>query len=372
MKWCQNCVLPDTRPNLEVGNDGICSACSSHNRRKEIDWSARALEFRTLVKQVKQLKREYDCIIPISGGKDSTWQVVTCIEHGLKPLTVTWRPPARTEIGAANLENLINLGVDHMDFHINPIVEAAFMRKTFELAGSPAIPMHFAIFAIPLTIAIRYDVPLVIWGENSAIEYGGGDVDGSLTRMNDAWLERYGVTQGSTIGDWTDNLLSIEDLSPYRRPDQTELEESGIQSVFLGQYFPWDPQIIMEVATKNGFKVRAKGPKTGYYDYADIDDDFISIHHWLKWYKFGFTRSFDNLALEIRNRRMTRSQAIAILTSEGVHIPENDILKFCRFTGLTHEQFNKICERFRDTEIWINNEGIWMIDDFLCNDWNWQ
>jgi hypothetical protein len=115
----------------------------------------------------------YDCVIPVSGGKDSTWQVVKCLEYGLNPLAVTWKTPARTEVGAQNLANLVALGVDHIDYQINPKVERRFMLKALERFGSTAVPMHMALFSIPLTVAVRFEIPLVVWGENSALEYGG-------------------------------------------------------------------------------------------------------------------------------------------------------------------------------------------------------
>jgi hypothetical protein len=117
--------------------------------------------------------------------------------------------------------------------------------------------------------------------------------------------------------------------------------------------------------------VREEGPKTGYYNYADIDDDFISIHHYLKWYKFGMTRLFDNLSLEIRNGRITRPRAIEIVRERGDETPYEDIAKFCDFAGLTRGHFFEIVERFRNQEVWRKRDGKWTIEGFLIPDWNW-
>ena len=119
MNYCRNCVLPDTRPNLQLDDDGICNACRSSETKSSIDWGKRKKSFELVVKSVKAKNKGYDCLIPVSGGKDSHWQVIKCLEYGLNPLAVTWKTPARTEIGTRNLENLINLGVDHIDFQIN-------------------------------------------------------------------------------------------------------------------------------------------------------------------------------------------------------------------------------------------------------------
>ena len=148
--------------------------------------------------------------------------------------------------------------------------------------------------------------------------------------------------------------------------------KAGVEAIFLGAYFRWDPAVSLEVAKQHGFEVRAEGPKTGYYDYADIDDDFISIHHYLKWYKFGFTRLFDNLSLEIRNGRISRQEAMQILREAGDQTPHEDIGKFCDFVGMTAAHFFKTIEAFRNPEIWVKENGTWKVKDFLIPDWEWR
>jgi N-acetyl sugar amidotransferase len=372
MKWCANCVLPDTRPNLIIGRDGICNPCRAHERRAEVDWAARAAAFEQLTQKTKSRSRGYDCLIPVSGGKDSTWQVVKCLEYGLKPLAVTWRPPGRTEIGQRNLDNLISLGVDHIDYSFNPKVERAFMLKAFERFGTPALPMHMGVYNMPLTLALRLEIPLVIWGENSADEYGTDEEGVRGFQLSEAWLNRHGVTHGTGPSDWIDNQLTEKDLIPYFRPRGEELLVKNVTGLFLGYYFPWDPNTSLDVASRHGFQCDPAGPKTGYYDYADIDDDFISVHHHLKWYKFGFTRLFDNLALEIRNGRLTREQAIEIIRSRGDDTPYDDIDRFCAFLKIDRDRFFQIVEQFRNREIWRRENGIWKIDNFLIADWEWR
>src|SRR6185295_11065451 len=171
---------------------------------------------------------------PVSGGKDSTWQVVTCLEAGLKPLAVTWKPPGRTAIGQANLDNLKRIGVDHIDYTIDPKVEARFMLKAFARFGSTAIPMHLALFNIPLTLAVALHIPLIVWGENSAFEYGSADEAHTGFRLDRAWLSTYGVTHGTTAADWIDGELTRKDLAAYFGPDPDSLEAHGVNAVFLG------------------------------------------------------------------------------------------------------------------------------------------
>ena len=371
MRWCARCILPDTRPNLRLDADGICNACRNHETKPLIDWAAREAALKDVVADAKSRSAGYDCVIAVSGGKDSTWQTIKCLELGLKPLAITWRAPGRTAIGQQNLDNLIKLGVDHIDYSIDPHVDARFMVKAFARFGSTAIPMHLALFAIPLTIAARFRIPLVVWGENSAFEYGNADDEHTGFTLDGAWLRTYGVTHGTRASDWIDADLSTKDLTAYSWPSDDEMARAGVRAMFLGYYLPWDPQETYRIAKECGFR-EAAAARTGYYAFADIDDDFISLHHWMKWYKFGFTRLFDNLSLEIRNGRMTRDKAIAIVRESGDQRPASDIATFCRFAGIAEADFDAVAERFRNAAVWQRRaDGTWYIPGFLIDDWAW-
>lgn len=371
MRYCRRCILPDTRPNLTLDADDICNACRLHETKRNIDWQAREKAFRQVVANAKRRSRGYDCIIPVSGGKDSTWQVVKCLEYGLNPLAVTWKPPGRTELGVRNLANLVGLGVDHIDYQINPRVERKFMLLAFERFGSTAIPMHLALFNIPLSIAVRFQIPLVVWGENSAFEYGSQCEQDTGFRLDYDWIRKYGVTHGTTAEDWVDEHLTRAELTAYFGPPPEELEAAQVSAVFLGYYFPWSPQETYRVASAHGFQANPAGPRTGVWNYADLDDDFISVHHWMKWYKFGFTRTFDNLSIEIRNGFLTRAEAIQCLRERGDETPHEDIKKLCAFLGITVGRFYEIAERFRNPAVWKRRGDVWYIPDFIVEDWNW-
>jgi N-acetyl sugar amidotransferase len=373
LQYCRTCILPHTRPNIRFDANGENCNCATAEKKAAIDWSGREAQFRQLVNQVKSQGRRYDCVIPVSGGKDSTWQVIKALEYGLKPLCVTWKTPARNKLGAVNLQNLIHLGVNHIDFSIAPDVERRFTLKAFERMGSPVIPMHMALHAIPLQIAVNFRIPLILWGENSAYEYGGEDESLKGLRLTQAWLRKYGVTNGTSAEDWVDDDLSAADLAPFFWPSDEEQEAAGVSAVFLGHYLRWDPQHTYEIARQHGFEASEK-PKTGYYAFADVDDEFlITIHHWMKWYKFGFTRLWDNLSLEIRNGRMSRDEAIAIVREAGDETPHEEIERFCDYVGITKERFFESAERFRNEKIWSQRgDGVWWLRDFLIDNWEWH
>ena len=372
MKYCNECVLPDTRPGISIDTNGICSGCLGHKEKDHIDWDNRRKEFESIVNSVMAKNKSYDCVVPVSGGKDSTFQIVKCLEYGLNILAVTWKTPARTDIGQKNLQNLISLGVDHIDFAVNPRVEKRFMYKALVEKGDTAIPMHMALYSLPLRIATVYSIPLVVWGESPHMEYGGTPKERKVNSLDLDWFSKHTILQGTSAKDWVDKELTVKDMQAYMLPDKKEFMKKSIRSLFLGYYFKWDPETSLRIAKEHGFNVRKEGPKVGYYNYADIDCDFISVHHYFKWLKFGFTRLFDNLAVEIRNGRLSRNEAVEIVRKRGDQRPHADIKKLCQFLNITESRFARIEEKFRNKNIWSRINGKWVIKDFIIKDWRWQ
>ena len=369
IKYCKKCILPNTRPNLNIDEFGNCN-CNFSEDAIEIDWEKREKLFYRLVQELKKNAENYHCVIPVSGGKDSTWQVAKALEFGLKPLCVTWKTPARTSLGQRNLDNLVSLGVDHVDITVNPKIEKIFTLKSFKRFGSPVVPMHMALHAIPMKIALEKNIPVILWGENSATEYGG-DKRFKGFEINRAWLEKYGVTFGTTASDWIDDELTKQDLEIYSWPSEETLSENSIRGVFLGEYFKWQPRKIAEFAKLNGF-VPETAPLVGDFEFADIDDAFLmAVHHWMKWYKFGFTRTWDNLSLDIRNQVVSRDEAIRKLEKIGNEMPFSAIEKFCNYVGISNEEFFEIANSFRNNQIWQQTNGVWQIKDFLLQKWDW-
>ena len=366
MKYCKKCILPDTRPNIKINNNGLSnSKCSIEI---EINWEKRLNEFKKFIRMIKKNNKYiYDCIIPVSGGKDSTWQVLTALKFGLRPLAITWKTPQRSQIGIKNLENLVNLGVDHIDYTINPIVEKKLIYKSFELEGSPALTMHMAIHNIPKIFAEKFNIPLIIWGENSAFEYGSEDKTLKGSNLSPKWRKNFGnlpknfkkISKG----------IKKEQLYPYI--SHLNKNNKKIKEIFLGHYFYWDPKKIKNIVKKRGFSSDTK-PVVGFYNFADIDDmSLITVHHWMKWYKFGFTRLWDNLSIEIREGRISRKQAIQIVKKEK-NLPITQIKIFCKYLNISLKKFFIIAEKFRNKEIWkLSDKNKWEIKNFLIKDYKW-
>tara|TARA_B110001452_G_scaffold215791_1_gene187033 strand:- start:720 stop:1814 length:1095 start_codon:yes stop_codon:yes gene_type:complete len=363
MNYCKSCVLPNTRPNLFILPNGNCTACETHTIRPKIDWNKKELNFKNVVKKIKKKKLLYDCLIPVSGGKDSTWQVILAKKYGLNPLAFTYKPVLRTEIGQKNIDNLKKIGVHHIEFSVNEKVEKKFLKKAFNKFGAVAIPMHMAMWSISYNLAKKFRIPYIFFGENSAKEYGGSKKDLKLNRLNKNWIKKYGISFGTEPKDWIDQNLTKQDLAPFIK-DKIDKRNNPI-TLFMGEYFKWDPEQTYKVAKKHGFNIVKNKPKTGFYDYADIDDDLISIHHYLKIYKYGFSRVYDNLSLEIRNKRIKRKDAIKIIQKDNFNAPKQDIKKFCQFIDITEKEFFKICEKFRNKKIWTKKKDKWILNSTL-------
>jgi N-acetyl sugar amidotransferase len=356
---------------VKLDAQGVCLGCRNAEAKRLIDWNVRRSAFGDIVAAARQRGSAHDCVIPVSGGKDSFWQVTTCLEHGLRPLCVTYVYPGRTPLGERNLRTLVGLGVDHLELRLDPGIERAFVDKAFRATGISGLVSHMAIYSWPIQLAVREGIPLVVYGENSAFEYGTDDERLIGGRVDRPWLRRFGVTGGTTVEDWYDGTLTPDELAPLVLPSDEQLAERDVRAIFLGHYFPWDPERSRDIALRHGFDVRAGGARVGHYDFVNIDDDMIGVHHHPKWHKFGITRSWDTLSMEIRAGRMTRDEAIAFLERRGDETPWDDIRVFCAYLGIGEREYFAILERFRNRTIWNRRDERWRIEGFLISDFPW-
>ena len=255
MRYCVRCLLPDTKPDLFIDDEGICHACRNYEKRKLVDWEVRREELlRILDRYRNKNPTKWDCIVPVSGGKDSTFQTIQMLELGMNPLCVTATTCDLTEIGRANIENLKRLGVDYLEFTANPLIRRKINRITLSQVGDISWPEHVSIFTVPARTAVQFDVPLIIWGENAQNEYGGPAHAAETNTLNRRWLEEFGGMLGFRVTDLM-GLEGIESkhLIPYTYPLDEELEQVGVTGLYLGYYFPWDSYTNVLISQANGF-----------------------------------------------------------------------------------------------------------------------
>ena len=357
MKYCVNCLLPSTKPDIFFSPEGVCAACLSFDSRIEVDWVARRLQFEQIVsKQKANNEKNWDCIIPVSGGKDSTAQVLKVLEYGLRPLCVNSHTCDLSEVGRRNIENIKSLGVDLMEFAPNPLIRAKLNRIGLEQVGDIAWPEHVGIFTIPVRAAVQYKVPLIIWGENSQNEYGGPLNASKSNLLNRRWLEEFGGLLGLRVSDLEDSYgLTPIDLIPYTYPTDVELAEVGVTGLFLGHYFPWDGLSNYLLAQAYGFTPSEKLVEGSLVNYENIDNHQHGIHDYFKFLKYGFGRATDLASIHIRRGRISRSQGLELVKKHDGIYPwkylDKPLEEILGKIGMNVPEFDEICDRFTNRSI---------------------
>jgi len=310
LTYCKRCVMPDTKPDLHLDEQGVCNACRSYEKRTEVDWDARHTELLQLLEKYRRRDGgNWDCIVPVSGGKDSTYQVVRMLQLGLNPLCITSTTCDLSNIGRKNIENLKHLGVDYVEISPNPLVRAKLNRIGLKQVGDISWPEHVGIFTIPVRAAVQFNVPLLVWGENSQNEYGGPAAAAGNNTLNRRWLEEFGGMLGMRITD----LIGMEgieakDLISYTYPSDEDLVRVGVTGLFLGHYIPWDGLSNALIAQANGFHAYDKVVEGSMVSYENLDNHQTGIHDYFKFLKFGFGRATDLACMHIRRGRLTREK----------------------------------------------------------------
>jgi len=357
MRYCVRCVMPDTKPDLSFDEEGVCNACRNYENRPAIDWDIRKKELLELVDRYKSKDgSNWDCVVPVSGGKDSTFQVIKMLELGLNPLCVTATTCHLSEIGRRNIQNIKNLGVDYVEFSPNPVVRRKLNKIGLKQVGDISWPEHVGIFTIPVRAAAQYGVKLIVWGENSQNEYGGPGADVENNVLTRRWLEEFGGLLGLRVTD----LIGMEgiakkDLIPYSYPSDEDLKRVGVTGIFLGYYIPWDGYSNALLAQAHGFETLPTTVEGSIVNYENLDNHQTGIHDYFKYLKFGFGRSTDIACLHLRRGRITREEAKAIVAKHDGKFPWTYLGKSLKDIldpiDVTVDEFIGICDRFTNKKI---------------------
>jgi N-acetyl sugar amidotransferase len=373
IQYCRRCVMPSTKPDLRFDSDGICSACRNYESRVAIDWDSRKKELvRILDKYRSKDGTNYDCVIPVSGGKDSTFQVLKMIELGMNPLCVTATTDKLSDIGRRNIENIKKLGVDYIEASTNPVVRRKINKFTLKEVGDISWPEHVTIFTIPVRIAVQFGISLIIWGENSQNEYGGPAADAERNLLTRRWLEEFGGLLGLRVSDLVGQSgIEKRDLIQYTYPSNEELDRVGVTGLFLGYYFPWDGHRNALVAQAYGFESYPTIVEGSIVSYENLDNLQMRIHDYFKFLKFGFDRCWDWASVHIRRERLTREEGIELTKKSGgkfpwsyLGCPLEDILDDI---DMTLEEFIKVCDRFTNKKLFKVDASGELIKDKLGN-----
>jgi len=341
--------MPDTKPGGSFDANGVCNACLNNDAKKNIDWNQRIQALRDLAEEAKRKKSTgYNCLIPVSGGKDSTYLAVTARDTlGLNPLCVFVEPCYIAERGDKNAKNLSKLGFDIFRFNPSQKIMPGLLKRSFIEDGQPVRAFEFMLYSVPMRVAINYGIPLGIWGENAAVEYGNlGNTDAE-DQKNCPALE------GRDASHWVGNGVTERELTAFQHPTAEEFRQSGMRVVYMSDYVFWDSRMTAEFAIKRGLAVRTpdeiKGTG-GYWDFEQLDDEMPIISHLLKYIKFGYGRATDQACRDIRNGHITREEGLALADEFDGQINPEYIRRYCDYIGITVEEFWKIAESFRPKE----------------------
>jgi N-acetyl sugar amidotransferase len=351
MLYCTNCLSMSTRPNVEFTTSGLCPACNQYEHSSNIDWSQREADLKSIIQFGKNHGSSgYDCIIGVSGGKDSTVQALFVRDTlNMKPLLVSMNYPPKqiSELGVRNLSNLIDLGFDCVSINCSPVLWKNLMRTGFYQFGNWAKSTELALFSSVPRIAIAYQIPLIWWGENASVQLGDMKVEGASPSDGNR-LKFSNTLDGGNI-DWLlQTGLKENQILQFKYPSDHEMTRAGIRIIFLGHFIK-DFTIYT-----NGVRASLRGltfkepslTDADFWGTSMLDEDFFTVNMMIKWLKFGFGRANDNVNEEIRCGRMSREEGIKIVEKfDGMCSPKV-IEEFCSYIEITTEEFWRVVDTF--------------------------
>lgn len=371
MRYCRRCLIPDTKPHVVFDGDGVCNACVAHDLKNDalagINWSERERAFGGLVEQARARNAPYyDVLVPVSGGKDSITQVARLLPFGLRILAVNVDYGVKTEVGRHNLACVPQMGANLVTYRPEDQLHKRLIRIGLEDFGDPDLLSHTLLHAYPLHVALRFEVPLVLLGENSAAEYGGDGTIAGETDMSRAWFDKFAANNGKDARFVSERYgIPFERLRLYDYPD--ELAASGTRATFCSHYFHWDSERHLEIARQFGFRALSGSAEGTYRNYVGIDERINRIHQYLKVLKFGYGRATDHACEDIRNGRITRDEAKALVARHDLEpLSDASTAEVIAWLGYDRDEFFQIIEQHRNTGIWHKSAGgAWYIPNHL-------
>ena len=356
--------MPDTRPDLHFDEDNICDACKSAKQKHEtINWEKRKEEFDDLIKKISNKNNsKYDCLIPVSGGKDShlTLHYAKNV-YKLNPLCICFEPTLPTAIGRENLKNISKLGVDLIHFKQNPKVYNKLIIEGFKRVGDMEWANHMGIWSIPVHFAIKFDIPFIFWGESPQMEYGGAKTISEINKrvFDEDWLNDYGCLNGLRPQDLVDesNGISLKDLQLYIYPSKEEIAKWGGKGVFMGYFFKWNSKENLKTIEQIGFKRKKGRIEISYTDYEKLDCLSMNLHDYLKFLKFGYGRATDSACIQIRNKEISRDEGLRLVEKYDGRYPKECVQTFCEKFNISNKDFDDLCEPFINSSIFESQNG---------------
>ncbi|WP_353628710.1 N-acetyl sugar amidotransferase (plasmid) [Sulfitobacter sp. TCYB15] len=381
--FCKSCVISNQRPSSTVefkhtrnekkatigfNEQGICDACSYQQvKAQEINWKDREDKLVALLDRYRQ-KSGYDVVVPGSGGKDSAFTShVLKYRYGMNPLTVTWAPHLYTRIGWENFEAWCHVGGhDNILFTPNGKLHRYLTRAAFHNLLHPFQPFIVGQRIIGPMMAARFDVPLVMYGENQA-EYGNNVDDNYVPTMDRKFFSTQDPLEMVLGGEKVSDILektdfTLNDFAPYIPPDASYLQSKNVEVHYLGYYLPWDPQECYYYAVENtGFQANPERTPGTYSKYSSIDDKIDMFHYFTTRIKFGIGRATYDAAQEVRNGKITREEAVHLVQKYDGEFPAKFYEDFLEYIDTTDDEFWATVDQFRSPHLWKKDGTEWTL-----------
>ncbi len=375
VKYCKKCVVSNQRPRITFDENGVCSACNyAYLKHNVIDWNKREEMLKELLGKHRSKNGSYDCIVPASGGKDSSYVAHQLkYNYGMHPLTVTWAPFMYTDIGWQNYINFKDQGFDNLLCFPNGKVHRKLSRLAFELLGDAWEPFAYGQKAYAFHIAAKFKIPLIFYGESGEVEYGGSvkNIDKPAEPISD-WKDFYykgsGIDEliqhGLSVGMFTDEEVKNNDFMFYHPPRPEELEALKPQMHWFSFYKKWVPQENYYYSVENaGFQANPERSEGTYSKYASLDDKTDGFHFYLAYIKFGIARATSDAAHEIRDGHLTREEGVALVHRYDGEFPKKYYKEFLEYLNITDREFWEIIDLYRSLSphLWEKVDGEWKL-----------
>jgi N-acetyl sugar amidotransferase len=356
--WCKSCLNMSTRPRIQFDENQICNACNWSNKKKKINWNLKKKELSKLIKKYKSQNGSFDCIVPVSGGKDGSY-VSYKLKHefGMRPLTVTSRPPLTLSVGNKNLENFVRSGYDHIHVTPNEEVMRIFNKRGLIEMGFPYYGWLVSIFSVVIKISLSFKIPLIFYGENGEVEYGGNlnknTPKVSLKEISKIFFEGGYQKIFNKLKKDKKNLFWFE---------MPKAKEKDFLITHWSYFEPWDSYRNYLVAKKHCNLTEAKVTNPGTFtNFAQTDQALYDLHTYLMYLKFGFGRATQDVGIEIRRGAMTRDQGVNLVNLYDGHFPDHNLDLYLDYYKMTKKEFTKVFDKWANKKLFYkcNKEKKW-------------